>query len=694
MVALLKHDTKWLAPASLWSQFSEISTAQQRENFQRPAILRFNNDAFMQELISLMNLYPERLTEWKAQPETWREPMPTPPTRELLPIEEPLSELLKKQTRELKAKSLANISQSTNAALNNNLPLKLFQPLHKRFYLVTASLVCRRVGLPDKKVDLEKDQKVKFVLRRLIPKDPDAEIANPDVCDVNSCDEYAYVLEEDQMQWKKVIDGSASHARHVIAEEERLPMSPMGYVEEGGQTRKLLSGFIPVSRREAYVSTPVTFSESQSLTDNIDKKASVRRDAITHLFSVQVAGPWKRVISMAQNDSNVSSDWLANAPLAATSHNNFPDPDVPNPLDAGEVGRSNLKATREKIQTTSWYVLVDMLTFFKDYIPRVHLFIADGVAPENITQEELELYDALGSVTLNTAEYVSYINECYHPASALKISLIDALNELIQNPGIETELDLIDYFYDRENANVGSEYHWPNFLFPLADPLLNSPIPNLFIENPSDNEPDISHDQLDALTDLVRNTIPEDANKPAPDLKPPKPPQKDNSGGWFVIRCVYEAPNCGPFNPPLVSESTVPFKMAATYDPDAPGRPINIPMPLDISPAGLRKHQKNANFMISDMLCGKLRGARKTTLGDLVLSVLPWPFHKDLPEPGDGKCSKGGVGFGMICSLSIPIVTLCAMILLTIMVTLFDIFFRWIPYFFLCLPIPGLKGKD
>jgi hypothetical protein len=116
-------------------------------------------------------------------------------------------------------------------------------------------------------------------------------------------------------------------------------------------------------------------------------------------------------------------------------------------------------------------------------------------------------------------------------------------------------------------------------------------------------------------------------------------------------------------------------------------------MPLDISPAGLRKHQKNANFIISDMLCGKLRGARKTTLGDLVLSVLPWPFHKDLPDPGGASCSKGGVGFGMLCSLSIPIVTLCAMILLTIMVTLFDIFFRWLPLFFICLPIPGLKGK-
>ncbi len=98
--------------------------------------------------------------------------------------------------------------------------------------------------------------------------------------------------------------------------------------------------------------------------------------------------------------------------------------------------------------------------------------------------------------------------------------------------------------------------------------------------------------------------------------------------------------------------------------------------------------------MISDMLCGKIKRIRKLTLGDLVLSVLPWPFHKDLPSVGPtGSCSGKDGTFGMFCSLSIPIVTLCALILLFIIVSLFDIFFRWLPYLFTCLPIPGLKGK-
>jgi hypothetical protein len=47
----------------------------------------------------------------------------------------------------------------------------------------------------------------------------------------------------------------------------------------------------------------------------------------------------------------------------------------------------------------------------------------------------------------------------------------------------------------------------------------------------------------------------------------------------------------------------------------------------------------------------------------------------------------------MICSLSIPIITICALILLIIIVTLLDLIFHWIPWFIMCFPVPGLKGK-
>lgn len=34
------------------------------------------------------------------------------------------------------------------------------------------------------------------------------------------------------------------------------------------------------------------------------------------------------------------------------------------------------------------------------------------------------------------------------------------------------------------------------------------------------------------------------------------------------------------------------------------------------------------------------KAPKKLSLGDLILSVLPWPFHKDLPDDYQGKRSK------------------------------------------------------
>ncbi len=167
-------------------------------------------------------------------------------------------------------------------------------------------------------------------------------------------------------------------------------------------------------------------------------------------------------------------------------------------------------------------------------------------------------------------------------------------------------------------------------------------------------------------------------------------PIKMDDSGWFVIRCVFERPNCLPGTVALLSAPTSPFQMAGFFDPDAPARPIRIALPIDTSPAGLRKFDKNTAFMISDVLCGQVRRAKGLGFVDLVLSVLPWPFHKDLSMPDTGPCENR---IGMICSLSIPIITICALILLTIIVSLLDIIFHWLPYFILCFPLPKFGGK-
>jgi hypothetical protein len=48
----------------------------------------------------------------------------------------------------------------------------------------------------------------------------------------------------------------------------------------------------------------------------------------------------------------------------------------------------------------------------------------------------------------------------------------------------------------------------------------------------------------------------------------------------------------------------------------------------------------------------------------------------------------------MICSLSIPIITICALLLLMIIVSLLNIIFSWLPYFLICFPLPGISSKN
>ena len=95
---------------------------------------------------------------------------------------------------------------------------------------------------------------------------------------------------------------------------------------------------------------------------------------------------------------------------------------------------------------------------------------------------------------------------------------------------------------------------------------------------------------------------------------------------------------------------------------------------------------------MSDMLCGQVNRMKGITLGDLVLSVLPWPLHKDLSVPDGGPCGSSGLQLGMICSLSIPIITICALLLLIIIVFLLDFIFRWIPFFLICFPLPRFSA--
>jgi hypothetical protein len=418
------------------------------------------------------------------------------------------------------------------------------------------------------------------------------------------------------------------------------------------------------------------------------------------LFRTKVAEPWKSLINRADSIRNQIKYPIGEA-------------DAPTAEVFDKLTYETIKSTREQMQVASWYILLDFAKYLQKYLGNLWEVVLDPArgAADLDRDEEKNLFKALTStvtsLTFRNALTKDGSQETVYSSTDVAASLRDALR-MIGDPSAKWEdgLDAVTEVYDRQQVKS----KWPGFLFPLADPVAGD-VPRISdevaqlveadgvdIEPPVKDEasPDVLQQKqsVDWLVALVARAL----QAKSPERTPPLPlaAQKvlDHREGWFVIRCVYERPNCGPLHPAELSSATLPFQMAGFFDPDAPARPIRIPLPIDTSPAGLRKFDKNTAFMISDMLCGQIKRAKGLSLGDLVLSVLPWPFHKDLPA-GDGSPCKSDTGMqlGMICSLSIPIITICALILLMIIVTLLDAIFFWMPYFIICFPLPGFKAK-
>lgn len=120
---------------------------------------------------------------------------------------------------------------------------------------------------------------------------------------------------------------------------------------------------------------------------------------------------------------------------------------------------------------------------------------------------------------------------------------------------------------------------------------------------------------------------------------------------------------------------SVPFRVAAPFDADA-SRPSLIQMP------GLR-----------DLKRGLAKGAAMLVPSDTQRLMDALKLNKGLgPELVEDPPPEGqGLGLQWICSFSIPVVTIVAMILLMIMVTILNMLFFWIPWVRICLPFPKVK---
>lgn len=122
--------------------------------------------------------------------------------------------------------------------------------------------------------------------------------------------------------------------------------------------------------------------------------------------------------------------------------------------------------------------------------------------------------------------------------------------------------------------------------------------------------------------------------------------------------------------PPVLVWSALsdPFTIAPWYD-SAGLPPVKITLPgID----GLRKLKPNVAFaMPPELFDAAQKDAKKTLKGE--------------------NSAGGGLGLAWICGFSIPIITICAFIVLNIFLSLFDLFFQWMLFIKICLPIPVPK---
>ena len=670
-------EVQWIAPALLWKSETDRGTA---TRFSQPALLRFASDTFMNEFAALLQTNPTQLTDFRARRETWRGPDSTPTIE---PIDR-LPKLAQKlyRSRLLAQKSAASLLPVNQPVSKSSRPLKLYQPAHQRYYLISAALVCVIAGQPDRHIETSNQERVTFVVRKVVPP------AKTSIMDSNveTWSEYAFV----NNGWLEL---DANSQRSLVTAEEQNPLVAMTYTYDDGHRRRVLAGLVPVGKREAYIAAPKRTKEQKLV---LEPGQAPPHDPRTLLFMANVTEPWKRLIERAFALRKMQNP--AGLPLSSDEA-----------LD-GDAKKKSLKESREQIQTASWYVLLDFAKLLRQYIPNVWQTIMGQpvLSPLNIQQSSLVntlITTQVDSTYANALRFPKYPGNKSVVPSRIIGNVRDALKEFksalpfdqsgqAADGSIEHKLETVVLPYDRNAARASS--NWPDFLFPLADPEMAGPLPLPTIPTSATKDAmSAALEQIDHLADLIELALPAQSteNVPPP-LIAAQPVMGIDTPAYFVIRCVFERPNCGPLQPTVVSEPTEPFMMAGFFDPDAPARPLRINLPIDTTPAGLRKFDKNTAFMISDVLCSQIDRAKGLGLGDLVRSVLPWPLHKDLDIPDSGPCEKDGMSFGMICSLSIPIITICALILLMIIVSLLDIIFHWIPFFIMCLPLPKFSGKQ
>lgn len=557
---MLTTRSQWLTASPLWDDFLSRPDAME---FRQPALLRFNNDHFMDDLQGTLAKAPSSIRGQIAQPETWR-----------APAVGVASDWISS------GGSQAQVAATSASGAGTSPPFKLFQPVQGHFYVVAGSLTCRLPGLPDHTVKPAQGERVSLLLRRLVPKDG---FTNTDcsVYDQTKCVEYAWIGQGPNGVWGPVSNG-------IVKGEERLPAFQIPF-QGKDRTRNLFAGVVPVGRRQSYVT-------ARQQSDATDPTSPPPDDARKIELQRQVIDPWGDLFDWYARNSGFTGLFLS---------------DVQNGVAQGSA-----------------FISLDFANFLAAYLPNLWAAVQDSSLAASLPTAAKAVY-----ASLQTAD----------------------------STGVMTLLQSLRNAKSKEAALESGQYTPQSSDFAS---LTDAPFDSL-INKPDPLTKRLIDVQLQAALDEAGKPVPPAIRVPAMN---PQAPLGDN---YYILRLAYEQPQCGS-KPPVLSDPSRPFQLASYFDPDAPGRSLQVALPVDTSPATLRKYDKNVAFMISKQLADQMKRI------------------KGLKQTMDGDMSTDP-GIGMICSFSIPIVTICALIVLMIFVILLNIIFFWLPFLKICFPVPTLK---
>ncbi len=148
----------------------------------------------------------------------------------------------------------------------------------------------------------------------------------------------------------------------------------------------------------------------------------------------------------------------------------------------------------------------------------------------------------------------------------------------------------------------------------------------------------------------------------------------DDPAARYVLRAFLRM-QCPRGGPPRVvwSAESEPFQIADWYE-GAGAPPVQIRLPDPSNRDLLKTLKPNVAFVLPPALQNLLSCSAK----DLM----------------NGKpCAGPNFGLSWICSFNIPIITICAFIVLNIFLSLFNLIFGWMFFIKICIPFPKLGNK-